>query len=72
MISLSSIQKDPLDKSKISKKGRLAVIQDVNGDLQTIQEVTGNIDKDLLEPVFLNGELLKDLNFETVRANAVI
>jgi nicotinamide phosphoribosyltransferase len=65
-----NIQKDPMDQSKKSKKGRLAVVKDSLDTIRTLQEVTGDITGDLLEPVFLNGELLKDINFEAIRANS--
>jgi nicotinamide phosphoribosyltransferase len=64
------IQKDPLDQSKRSKKGRLAVIEDSPGTYRTLQEVTGDVTGDLLQPVFRNGELLRVQNFEDIRANA--
>lgn len=61
------IQKNPLDSSKTSKKGRLKLIKE-NGIYQTI-----SIDgprEDQLITVFKDGELLKDWTFDEVRANA--
>ena len=66
-----NIQKDPLDKTKASLKGRLAVVEDTPGNYRTIQETTGDIAGDLLVPVFRNGELLVDQNFEDIRARLV-
>lgn len=63
------IQKDPLDKSKKSKAGRLKLIKDGN-DYKTVRiEEPG---EDLLVTVFENGELLVDQKFDDVRARAQV
>ena len=81
------IAKDPIDKSKASKKGKLELVQ-ISGahgsNIQTMKEqevlklesqVSPNTNfsiKRLLVPVFKNGELLVDDNFETIRQRAAL
>jgi len=62
--------KDPItDKGKRSKKGELALINE-DGQYQTIRlQELGNR-RNLLEPVFRNGELLVETNLDAIRANA--
>ncbi len=63
--------KDPMtDTGKRSKRGRLAVIQHSNGDIETIREDQLGDRDNLLIPVFKNGVLLKEYNFDEVRAHA--
>lgn len=63
------IFKNPLDSSKVSKKGRLSLIKE-DGVYKTVQWVDGKPHKDdLLIPVFENGKLLKDWTFDEVRKN---
>lgn len=60
--------KDPVtDKGKVSKKGRLKLVQ--NGDNVTTvrEEETG---KDLLVPVFRDGTILKRYSFDEIRERA--
>lgn len=65
-----NIFKDPIDKSKRSKKGKLALIKE-NGKFKTVsQDEAGK--RDLLIPVFRNGEMLKQYTFEEVRKNTLI
>lgn len=64
-----NIYKDPIDGSKKSKKGRLALIRDENSKYKTIEEVNGEIEGDLLVPVFSNGGLLIDYTFDEVKNN---
>ena len=63
------IYKEPIDTDyvKKSKKGILKVINS-NGEIKTVNDSMGL--PDLLETVFLNGEIVKSYNFETVRNNA--
>ncbi len=63
------IFKNPLDTSKKSKKGKLALIRNEDGSYDTIEEVEGNVPGDLLVPIFKNGELLKFYTFAEVKAN---
>jgi nicotinamide phosphoribosyltransferase len=61
------VYKEPYDKSKASKRGRLKLIK-VEGEFKTVRiEEPG---EDLLETVFLNGELIKEYTFDEVRANS--
>ena len=63
--------KDPItDKGKRSKKGRLALIENGDGSVETIREealaeVTGQVNA--LQTVFRNGELLIEQSFDAVR-----
>ncbi len=60
------VYKDPItDSGKRSKKGRLAVQKD---DLKTvrIEDLKG---QNLMQPIFKNGKLLIDLNFDEVKKN---
>lgn len=67
------IYKDPVtDKGKQSKKGRLAVIKNEAGTIQTVQLDELNERENLLKLVFKNGELLKDWRFDEVRERALI
>jgi len=61
------IQKDPSDKTKSSKKGRLKLI-DKNGEFATVQENEDGVD--ILETVYENGELIKEYTFDEVRKNS--
>jgi nicotinamide phosphoribosyltransferase len=63
-----NISKDPLDKSKASKKGRLALVYR-DGKYQTLQECTGPVEDDLLVEVFRNGELLVKYTYDEVKEN---
>jgi nicotinamide phosphoribosyltransferase len=61
------IFKDPLDQSKRSKRGQLKLIKE-DGQFKTVRlEEEG---EDILETVFLNGDLVKEFTFDEVRANA--
>lgn len=62
------IFKCPLDRSKMSKKGRLKLIKDASGKFSTIPENAAG--ENLLELVFENGKLLREITFEQVRKNA--
>ncbi len=62
------IQKDPLDKSKMSKKGRLKLIKENNQYKTVVESAPG---EDLLQTVFENGKLIKEYNWNEVRENAV-
>ncbi|PWQ97130.1 nicotinate phosphoribosyltransferase [Leucothrix pacifica] len=57
------------DKAKHSKKGRLALISTPQG-ITTIREDALVDDINLLRPVFVNGRLLIDDDFSTVRARS--
>ena len=68
------IFKDPIDGSKKSKKGRLVLIRTEDG-ARTINEKEYNEEQhgsDLLETVFENGVLVRDMSFDEIRQNAVL
>ena len=61
--------KDPItDPGKTSKKGRLQLIKNEQGEYQTVPERPWN--KNELVPVYENGQLLVDYTLEQVRVNA--
>jgi nicotinamide phosphoribosyltransferase len=66
--------KKPLDESKASKKGRLALVKDPSGNFETVLEkgVGMTRDTDLLETVFENGEVVKEYTFDELRENAKV
>ena len=65
------IFKDPVtDRGKRSKKGRLAVIGTESGGHETISASDLGDRDNLLEVVFRNGKLIREISFEEVRANA--
>ena len=64
-----SVYKDPIDVSKRSKKGRLALVQDNEGNFQTIEEVKGDIENDMLVEVFRTGELLVKYSIDDIKEN---
>ncbi|MCP5017658.1 MAG: nicotinate phosphoribosyltransferase [Ketobacter sp.] len=67
------VYKDPItDQGKRSKKGRLAVIKDDNGNVITVREDDLGARDNLMQVVFRNGEVMKDYNFDQVRANALV
>lgn len=55
---------------KASKGGFLALVQYPSGAFETIPYFNPDayIQYGILEPVFLNGEVLRDQNFEDIRA----
>ena len=64
------VQKSPLDASKASKGGRLKLIHPVGERYSTVRlEEAGD---DLLETVFLNGEITRRQTFSDIRAIAAI
>lgn len=64
------VWKKPRDLSKASKRGRLALIKNDDGDFQTIREEELGNRKNYLETVFENGHLVKFVDWETVKRNA--
>ena len=65
-----NVYKDPItDHGKKSKKGRLTL--ELNGEVYTtVQEGKGDPNKDILQTVFENGKIVKELSFEEIRKNA--
>lgn len=60
--------KDPISGSKTSKKGMFALVLSEDGMYKTVP--MNSVTTNLLEPVFFNGELVRDMNFEQIRLNA--
>ncbi len=65
------IFKDPIDSSKKSKRGKLALVKTDEG-YKTISLSELGAEENQLELVFKNGELVRDMTFEEVRANAAL
>lgn len=68
----NEVYKDPItDKGKVSKRGTLSLIKNNNKfeTVNTLKETPSA--PDMLETVFVNGELVKDVSFEEVRSNSV-
>ena len=70
------IYKEPLDKTKVSKKGRLALQKPVgahgNGFETVREELVTDDECDWLVPVFENGKILKKYTFDDVRKRAEV
>ncbi len=67
------VYKDPItDQGKRSKKGRLALVKDDNGEFSTVieQELDGR--ENCLVTVFRNGDIIKSYSFEEIRQRAAI
>ena len=65
------VYKDPVtDTGKRSKRGRLQLIREPGGEFQTVYWSDSQIDRDLLQVVFRDGELLNQTTFDQVRARA--
>ena len=65
-----NIQKNPSDKTKASKTGRLKLVE-MDGKIQTINSEYPlyHDHKDLLQTVFLDGEMVKTYTLDEVRKN---
>lgn len=67
------VYKDPVtDKGKRSKKGRLAVIYNEQGNAKTVREQDLGQRVNILKTVFKNGKVVREYNFDQVRANALV
>jgi len=71
------VMKDPVtDKGKISKPGRVSLYKSNNEYVSSVEQPKGWHDKavgsfsEVLETVYENGKLIKEINFEQVRANS--
>ncbi len=66
------VYKQPVtDPDKHSRGGRLALIRDASGDFHTVQtDQLQAADHNLLEPVFRDGMLLRDMTWEEVLSQA--
>lgn len=67
-----NIYKNPVDQSKVSKKGRLALIINEDGEYETLQKCKGPVEGDLLQTVFEDGAVIKRYTMDEVRASAAI
>jgi nicotinamide phosphoribosyltransferase len=63
------IFKEPLDSSKVSKRGKLKLSKNSEGHFFTVKDNSDDY-TDLLETVFENGEIKKEYTFDEVRKNA--
>lgn len=65
------VYKKPLDESKASKKGRLALIRDNTGRFNTVLEHAAKMQRydNHLVTVFENGNVMKEYSFEELREN---
>jgi len=63
------VYKQPIDKSKASKRGRLALIKE-NGKYKTIRESEINGRENILKTVFLNGEVMDVVTLAETKANS--
>jgi len=62
------VYKDPItDSGKRSKRGRLAVTE----ELETLRLEELGDETNLLKPIYRNGKLLQELDFETIRENVL-
>ncbi|HFD11924.1 MAG TPA: nicotinate phosphoribosyltransferase [Crenotrichaceae bacterium] len=67
------VYKDPVtDNDKRSKRGRLALMLDKQGSLQTIRESELGYSINKLETVYRNGKLLRDEQFECIRQRVIV
>lgn len=65
------VYKDPItDSGKRSKRGRLALIRDQQGEIRTVQESDLSERENLMQEVFRNGEIKTVTTFEQVRERA--
>jgi nicotinamide phosphoribosyltransferase len=66
------VYKDPItDKGKKSKAGRLALVNQ-KGEYKTVKKSSTKAQNNLLETVFLNGKLLKEITFKKIRQQQTI
>jgi nicotinamide phosphoribosyltransferase len=67
------VQKQPLDASKLSKKGRMALVRGAKGLATVSERVMGwNPEDDLLQTVFENGSVTDPTTFAAVRERAAL
>jgi nicotinamide phosphoribosyltransferase len=63
------IFKNPLDSTKVSKKGVLALVQNDKGEFSTVSPHNILPEQNLLETVFFNGVITKEYSFDEIRKN---
>ena len=68
------VYKSPVgDVNKASKKGRLALIRNAHGDVQTVrEEALADGQADLLQTVFENGRIVANTTFDAIRERAAV
>jgi nicotinamide phosphoribosyltransferase len=68
------IYKDPIDQTKRSKRGKLALVKGTawEKNFHTVESLAEDRPDDILETVFEDGVLLRDMKFDEVRANAAL
>lgn len=67
------VYKNPLDRSKASKRGRLKLFKRLNGEYETVREEVlpdDHVAEELLRKVFQDGVITKHYTFDEVRKNA--
>ena len=65
------VYKDPVtDSKKVSKRGRLALVRD-GESYDTVRDDGVSDDDNILEPVFRDGQLLRDDSFEAIRSRVM-
>jgi nicotinamide phosphoribosyltransferase len=64
------IFKEPLDKTKVSKRGRLQLHKTIDGRYMTVGNSAAAADQ--LVTVFENGELVTEYTFDQIRENAAL
>lgn len=66
------VYKDPVtDSGKRSKRGRITLVEDFEGNIETVREGdVSSTDKILLEEVWKNGELVRKQTFQDIRERA--
>ena len=63
--------KDPAtDPGKKSKMGKLDLVANQIGELRTVERTRQSVRYSVMRDVFLNGQILIDEDFETIRARA--
>jgi len=64
-----AVFKEPItDATKVSKKGKLALVETMDG-YETVEQGGKWYDRDVLETVFEDGKIVKEYTFEEVRKN---
>jgi nicotinamide phosphoribosyltransferase len=67
----TDVYKDPItDTGKRSKRGRITLVKDDNNGYRTVPVYAVGDQVELLEDVFENGKLIRDMSFDQVRENA--
>lgn len=66
------VYKQPIGSSmKASKRGRISLYQTDSGDIKTLPKYTPNSGVDLLEQVYINGNIMVDLTLDEIRQTSM-